>query len=566
MRCAVSDALNIDGFIMNITKNQARPNFLIIMADDLGYSDLGCYGSEIATPNLDALAARGLRMSSFYCAPFCSPSRAMLLTGLDAHLVGFGGLKEVMDPRQAGKPGYEMYLNDRAPTLAERLRDVGYRTYLSGKWHLGRETEHCPPARGFDRSFGLIDGSSSHFDQTATGSNDPAIMPKAAYREDGRLIELPETGFYSSQAYAEKLIDYLAQDEGRAEPFFAMLAFTAPHFPLHAPDEYIAKYEGRYDEGYGAIRRKRQARQVELGLVNQDARAFAGHPRWPAWESLSPELRALEARNMAVFAAMVECMDFHIGRVIETLQRSGDLENTVVIFLSDNGPEGNSVLDTLRTREWIQAKMDNRLENRGRPGSFIEQGPGWAQVSSTPHRMYKSFTYEGGIKVPCIVSSPGMARPGRIVDAFAHVTDIAPTLLKMAGVSSQVSYRGKPVPSLQGRSLAACWAGQAEIVHPLDHVTGWEMQGRYALRAGNWKLVHCNQPWGTHNWELYDLSCDPGETRDLAEERVDVVSQLLRDWDAYVITNHVICADDMADNMLYSNACRYYEDLAKDLS
>lgn len=550
---------------MNSQTRGKRPNFLIIMADDLGFSDLGCYGSEIATPNLNRLASNGLRMTNFYCAPFCSPSRAMLLTGLDAHLVGFGALAEVIDDRQKGKPGYEMYLNDRAPTLAERLRATGYRTYLSGKWHLGRNAEHSPSARGFDRSYGLIDGSSAHFSQTATASADPSVTPKATYREDGELINLPETGFYSSQSYADKLIEYLRQDSARTDPFFAMLTFTAPHFPLQAPDDYIAKYLNRYHGGYDTIRRERLARQIELGVSDKDANPFEGNTRWPKWDSLSADMQALEARNMAVYAGMVECMDFHIGRVISALESSGDFDNTVVIFLSDNGPEGNSVLDTLRTRDWIQAQMNNQLENRGRPGSFIEQGPGWAQVSSTPCRLYKSFTYEGGIKVPCIISLPGMKSRGHICRAYAHVTDVVPTLLELAGASQETSYKGTRVPALKGRSMQACWKSESEAVHAVDHVTGWEMQGRYALRAGNWKLVHSNRPWGTGNWELYDLSTDPGETHDLASSQVDRVSQMLRDWDAYVATYNVICADDMAEDMLYSNTCRYYEDLANDL-
>ena len=542
-----------------------RPNFLIIMADDLGYSDLGCFGGEIASPHLDGLAARGLRMRNFYCAPFCSPSRAMLLTGLDAHLVGFGALREVMDPRQAGKPGYEMHLNDVAPTLSERLRAVGYRTYLSGKWHLGRDVQHGPQARGFDRSYGLIDGSSSHFDQTATGAADPDTMPQATYREDGEAIQLPASGFYSSEAYADKLIAYLRQDAGRDSPFLALLAFTAPHFPLHAPDAYIARYARRYEAGYDAIRRARHARQIELGLAPADAPAWPGHPRWPAWETLPTEIRQLEARNMAVYAAMVECMDFHIGRVLDALRALGQLDDTVILFLSDNGAEGNSVLDTLRTREWVRAKMDNRLDNRGRPGSFIEQGPGWAQVSSTPYRMYKSFTYEGGIRVPCIVAGPGIAGGHRIADGFAHITDVLPTLLDLAGAPLEFSHQGKPAALAQGRSMAACWQGTSAVIHPTDHVTGWEMQGRYALRAGHWKLTHSNRPWGTGAWELHDLAADPGETRDLAATHPDIVSSLLRDWDAYVVTHNVIQAEDMADALAYSNACRYYEDLRHDL-
>ena len=546
-----------------IPARRQRPNFLIIMADDLGYSDLGCYGSEIRTPNLDALARRGLRMNNFYCAPFCSPSRAMMLTGLDAHLVGFGALKEVIDPRQVGKPGYEMYLNDVAPTLAQRLREAGYRTYLSGKWHLGREVRHGPQARGFDRSFGLIDGSASHFDQTATGSDDPFGMPKATFREDGRDIELPAS-FYSSEGYADKLIEYLERDAGSERPFFAVLAMTAPHFPLHAPDEYIDRYEGYYQAGYEAIRRQRLARQQELGLTAADVRPYPGNARWPKWDELDAGLRRLEARNMQVYAAMVECMDFHIGRVFEALRERSELDDTVILFLSDNGPEGNSVLDTLRTREWIGCRMDNRLANRGRPGSFIEQGPGWAQVSSTPNRMYKSFTYEGGIRVPCIVAGPGLASPGRIVQSYAHITDIVPTFLEMAAAPLGASYGGRSHPALMGRSMRECWL-RGGAIHPADHVSGWEMQGRYALRAGKWKVVHANRPWGTGDWELFDIGSDPGETRDLAAVFPDVVSDLLRRWDAYVVSNNVICADDMADSMSYSNMCLYYEDLKRDL-
>ena len=251
--------------------------------------------------------------------------------------------------------------------------------------------------------------------------------------------------------------------------------------------------------------------------------------------------------------------------MITALEQDGVLDNTVIMFLSDNGPEGNSVLDTLRTREWIRAKMDNRLENRGKQNSFIEQGPGWAQVSSTPCRMYKSFTYDGGIKVPCIISHPGVGAPGGISHAYAHVTDIVPTVLQMAGASSETTYLGKSVPRLMGRSMMSYWKGEADAVHPVEHVAGWEMQGRYALRAGSWKLVRSNQPWGTGGWELYDVVNDPGEVRDLAQLHVDVVSRLLREWDAYVVANNVICGDDMADKLLYSNACRYYEDLAQDV-
>ncbi len=541
----------------------AAPNFLVMMADDLGFSDLGCYGSEIATPHLDGLARRGLRMDSFYCAPFCSPTRSMLHTGFDSHLVGFGALKEVVDPRQLGKPGYEMYLNDHAPTVAERLKRAGYATWLAGKWHLGRAPDQWPNARGFDRSFGLVDGSASHFGDTATWSDDPSGMPEALFQEDGRPVKFRDRGRYSSEAYTDWLIERLQQHGGQ-QPFFAMLNFTAPHFPLHAPDEFIAPYLETYQGGYEPIRQARFERQKALGFFKDVDAPASASAHWPAWESLSPKVRALEARNMAVYAGMVSCMDHHIGRLLAALEASGQADNTVVIFLSDNGAEGNSVLDTARTRDWVRLQMDNRLENRGRPTSFIEQGPGWAQVSNTPLRLYKSFTYEGGIRVPMIVQAPDLGPRGALLSAYAHVTDLLPTLLDYAGVAGDAHGWHKPVDPLPGRSMRACWRGEATTVRSDAMNTGWEMQGRHALRCGRWKVVRCNAPWGGPGWELYDLQEDPGETTDLASRRPGQVEAMLRDWRAYIIDHGVVMADDLAEQMTYSNACRYYEDLALD--
>ena len=542
------------------------PNILIIMADDLGFSDLGCYGSEIETPRLDALARHGVLMRSFYCAPFCSPSRAMLHTGLDAHLVGFGALKEVMDPRQAGKPGYEMHLNDRAPTIAERLLRSGYETFLSGKWHLGRHPQHWPSARGFQRSFGLIDGSASHFSDMATWSNDPACMPQALFQENGQVTRFSEHGSYSTEVYTQWLMRQLQSRSEMQVPFFAMLNYTAPHFPLHAPDGDIARYDRTYQAGYDAIRRRRWERQQEMGWFGGIQAPAQSSAKWPKWEELSPGLQALEARNMAVYAAMVSNMDRHIGMLLDTLERMDQLDDTLVIFLSDNGAEGNSVLDTERTREWVHRQMDNSLANRGRPGSFIEQGPGWAQVSNTPLRMYKSFTYEGGIRVPFIAKLPRQSGLGHVCDCYAHVTDIVPTLLDLAGIDMQAVDWPRPIPALPGRSMLPAWRAQSRSVHAGNEWTGWEMQGRNALRCGRWKLVHCNQPWGGNAWELYDVESDPAESRNLAGELPEQVGTMLRSWHDYVQRNGVVVADDMADSMVYSNACRYYEDLAHDLA
>lgn len=538
-----------------------RPNILFIVADDMGYSDLGCYGGEIRTPHLDALAREGHQFTNFYSSPFCSPTRAMMLTGVDHHRAGFGAMREVIEPEQIGQPGYETHLNARVAALSELLRDGGYRTYLSGKWHLGRAEEHSPRARGFERSWGLIDGSSSHFDQTATASDDPAADPLSLYRDDGREVRLPASGFYSSEAYATRLIEWLDADRNDARPFFGYLAFTAPHFPLQAPDEFIARYDGRYRGGYEEIRRERVARLKQLGILAEDAPNYPGHPAWLGWDQLDGRQQEVEARHMAVYAAMIECMDHHIGRVLDTLRRHGTLDRTLVFFMSDNGAEGNSVLDTLRTREWVRTRMDNRLANRGRRGSFIEQGPGWAQVSSTPLRMYKSFTYDGGINVPALLRYPGLARGAGLVRQYAHVLDIVPTVLELAGIEHPAAGGAAQVHPLQGLSMAAFLDGRRDRIHPPDHVVGWEMQGRAALRSGNWKLVWSNPPWGAGRWELYDLAVDIAEQHDVASSHPDLVASLRAHWDRYVADNGVIFLPELAARMSYSNARRYYDDL-----
>ena len=384
-----------------------RPNFLLVVADDLGYADIGAFGAEIATPNIDRLARGGAQFTSFYASPFCSPTRAMLMSGTDNHLAGFGDMAELLIEQQRGKPGYEGYLNERVVALPQVLKDAGYRTVMAGKWHLGTSAAHSPAARGFDRSYAMVQGGASHFgDQSGIVAVDPGKPPKAIYRENGQEVDTPRTGFYSSEAFASRVIQYLEETRGDGgKPFFAYLAFTAPHWPLQAPDEDIRKYEKRYDAGYEVLRQERFERMKRLGLLPADAGLYAGHPHWPKWDRLKPEEKRSEARRMAVYAAMVDNMDRHLGRVLSYLERTGELDNTVIVFLSDNGADGNSVYDVARTREWIHKDMDNSTANIGRQGSFAEYGPGWAQAGMTPLHLYKSFMYEGGISVPAIVGS-----------------------------------------------------------------------------------------------------------------------------------------------------------------
>lgn len=544
-------------------KAAPRPNILLVLADDLGYADLGGYGGEIATPNLDRLARGGATLTSFYASPFCSPTRAMLMSGTDNHLAGFGDMAELMLPEQRGKPGYEGHLNARVAAIPEVLRASGYRTVMAGKWHLGTTEEQSPAARGFDRSYAMVQGGASHFgDQSGIVAVDPDQPPKAIYRENGKPVDTPRRNFYSSEAFADRLMQYLEQTRGDgSKPFFAYLAFTAPHWPLHATDEDIAKYEGRYAAGYDALRGERFERQKQLGLVPADSRLYTGHPKWTQWTQLTPEQQRSEARRMAVYAAMVDNMDRQIGRVLAYLKKTGDLDNTVVVFLSDNGADGNSVYDVARTREWIHKDMDNSTPNVGRPGSFVEYGPGWAQVGMTPFTMYKSFLYEGGISVPAIVWGPNLGVRAQRGTQVGHVMDIAPTLYELAGARPPGGPGQPGVLPVKGRSLLAYLQGKAPSVYSPDDAIGWELGGRKALRKGDWKIVHANAPWGKDRWELYNLAQDRTEQNDLAASNPAKLAELLADWRRYVADNGVLEIPGLASRAGYSNGGRYYDDL-----
>ena len=542
-----------------------RPNILLIVADDLGYTDLGAYGAEISTPNLDKLASGGVKMTGFYASPFCSPTRAMLMSGSDNHLVGFGDMAELMLPEQRGKPGYEGNLNERVVPMAQVLKDAGYRTAMAGKWHLGVKEEFSPASRGFEQSYAMVMGGASHWgDQSGIVAMDPAKPPKAIYRENGKAIDIPRDGFYSSQAFTDKLLDYLKSGEKSGKPFFGYLAFTAPHWPLHAPDADIAKYEGRYKEGYDKLRKERLERMKRLGIVPADTPVYEGHAHWPKWESLTPAQQEAEARRMTVYSAMVDHMDRQIGRVLDYLKAKGELDNTFIFFMSDNGADGNSVYDVGRTREWIEKDMDNSTANTGKPGSFIEYGPGWAQVGSTPFKLYKSFMYEGGIAVPAIAWGPGI-KGGALKREFAHVTDVAPTIFELAGARHPgTEYQGKPVLPLRGKSMVSWLQGKASTVRSDQDAVGWELGGRKALRKGDWKIVYANKPWGKDGWELYNIARDRTESRDLADENPQKLGEMIVAWKQYVAETGTLEIEGLAYRPGYSNAGKYYDDLAKE--
>ncbi|MBL3556372.1 arylsulfatase [Marinobacter sp. JB05H06] len=518
---------------MAAADNAEKPNFLLIVADDLGYSDIGAYGGEIETPSLDSLADEGIRMTNFHTAPTCSPTRSMLLSGADNHQAGIGNMAELLTAEQKGKPGYEGYLNDLVATLPEVLRDNGYSTSIAGKWHLGRTEELSPAARGFDHSWVLVQGGASHFDD---GRAIIGVDPKAIYLEDGKQVEVPK-GFFSSDFYADKVIDYI--DAAGDKPFFSFLAFTAPHWPLQAPESYINKYEGRYDEGYEAIRQQRMGKMKEMGLVGHELAANVPFDELPSWDELTDEQRKIEARKMEVYAAMVDNMDHNIGRVMAHLEEKGELDNTVILFISDNGADGNSPEVLPKNEEWIASEYDNSYDNIGRPDSYIWYGAQWGQVSAAPYPMWKGFPSQGGLLVPAILSLPREAG-GDINHEFFHVMDVMPTFLELAGIEQpQSPYNGRDIFEIQGVSMIPGLNGKAEE----NRVVGWELYGRSAVRKGDWKIRLLENPYGPGTWQLFNLAEDPTETTDLAAKEPEKLEEMVAEWDRYVDRNGVYPAD-----------------------
>lgn len=508
-----------------------RPNILLIVADDLGYSDLGAFGGEIATPSLDHLAASGLQLTNMYAAPTCSPTRSMLMSGTDNHLAGLGTMAEGMQPFQRGKPGYEGYLNQQAHSIAGLLRDGGYRTAMVGKWHLGLAPEQGPDRRGFEQSFTLLEGGGVHF-KPAPGST--AKIEQLSYRENGKPVELPDD-FYSTDFYTDKLLAYLKAGQGSGKPFFAYAAYTSPHWPLQAPQAYLDKYRGRYDGGYDAVRQARIERMKEKGLLPADFQSAAPlpvTPQLPGWDQLDPQRKRIEARKMEIYAAMVDNLDHNVGRLLEYLQTSGQMDNTLIVFMSDNGPAGE------RHEQYYPPapNTDNRLENLGRRGSQIDYGLRWAEVSAAPLRLFKGSTAEGGISVPAIVKLPASLRRQGLERGVARVDDLAPTFLALAGLPDPGDqYQGQPKHPITGRSMLPMLEGKGRA----EPVMAGELFGSRYYREGNLKLLGLvpwsmpGQPQPPLRWQLFDLSHDRGEQHDLSASQPETTQRLQQAWQDY---------------------------------
>jgi arylsulfatase A-like enzyme len=495
-----------------------KPNVLLILADDLGWSDLGCYGGEIRTPNLDALAAGGLRFTQFYTSARCSPTRASLLTGLHPHQAGFPNLSGVLPAN--------------CVTIPEVLKPTGYDSYMVGKWHLNGQ-KSGPVARGFDEYYGMLHGFDTFWSEKPY-IRLPPERPARSY---------PAGGFYATDTFGDYATDFLDQAAKADRPWFFYLAFNAPHFPLHAPEVDVAKYEAVYASGWDKVRERRLTRQKELGLVPKDMalppRSTVPSNRFnekspyrdrenPAWESLPADRRADLARRMAVYAAMVDRLDRNLGRVVDRLKQQGQFENTLILFLSDNGAcaewepfgfDGSSGPNNVLHR-------GDDLKKIGAPGSYISYGSGWANACNTPWRLYKHYTHEGGISTPFIAHWPaGLKRHGELDSRPLHVHDVLPTLLELTSVNYPTQRDGIAILPLEGCSFVPAFRGEPDTPRALF----FEHEGHGAVREGNWKLVNID----SGRWELYDVSSDREELHDKAAERPEIVKALAAKYAAW---------------------------------
>lgn len=507
-------------------KPEQRPNILLILADDLGYSDIGCYGGDIRTPNLDGLAARGIQFTHFYNTARSCPSRASILTGLHPHQAGLGAM---VDDR-TDAPGYLGELNDKCVTVAEVLRGSGYSTYMTGKWHVansqdGSDKHNWPVQRGFDHYFGLISGASSYFD--------PQML---AYDND--TIHSTPPGFYLTNAISDTTVNFIDRHMQNTpdKPFFMYVAYTAPHWPIQALPDDIVRYRGKFDAGWDKLREEKLKRMTNLGLIKPEWDIHGDAQGIPSWDEVTN--REWEIARMEVYAAMVDCMDQGIGRIINKLEEEGEMDNTLIIFLSDNGgcseewtpknPWANNFGPRV-TRDGLVVDYSNdgsRLP--GPPDTYQSYGRGWAHYSNTPFRGYKSGTYEGGISSPFIVYWSGKTVGNKALrEQLAGIIDIMPTLVEVSGARYPQIYNGNAIIPMEGQSLVGAICKNEEIERDAYYVE--HIGNRGMINDNRWKVVKS----GKQLWQLYDLKNDRTETKDLSGQMPGLTKTLTDKWERW---------------------------------
>jgi arylsulfatase A-like enzyme len=507
----------------------SQPNIVLIMIDDAGFTDLGAYGSEINTPNIDSLAASGVMFSNFHAGPTCAPSRAMLMTGVPSHRAGLATLNHLRPPEQADHPAYQGELATDVPTLAEHLRAAGYANYITGKWHLGHSPQSLPVARGFDRSF-ILDASGA--DNWSQRSYLPQYE-QADWFEDGQRGVLPDD-FYSSEFLVDKMIEFIDQTEP-GQPFLSFIGFQAIHIPVQAPREYIERYNGVYDGGWEVQRQRRHAAAIARGLIPADAELAPVPDGLRKWEELSRRERERSIRSMQVNAGMLEAMDYHLGRLIDHLKDTGVYDNSVFLVLSDNGPEHNHPTDDRGFRLWLRLEgYSQDISTLGERGSYASIGPEWALAGGVAGALFKFHASEGGTRVPLIISGPGIQASG-VIHPFSFITDLVPTILDLSDTSALASG-----PAFTGRSLIDVLQGRAITVYGPDDAVALEASGQSAVFKGDYKLVRNLDLYGDGIWRLHNVVRDPGETRDLSAEQPERAAEMLRDYEAFAAQHGVL--------------------------
>lgn len=521
-----------------VAKAAQQPNIILILADDLGFTDIAPYGSEISTPSLTALASEGIRFTNYHTAASCAPSRAMLLTGVDNHRAGVASIPEAIPPEQSGFDNYQGVLGNNVVTVASLLEASGYHTYMAGKWHLGKERHQLPSRRGFEKTVAMADTGADNWEQKPY----IPIYKKANWFADGEEMVLPED-FYSSRFLIDKTIEFIDSNLEDGRPFFAYLPFQAVHIPVQAPQEFIDQYMGVYDVGWEQLREDRLTKALELGVVGQGTE-MVEMSTTEDWEALPDERKRYEAKRMAVYGGMVTAMDFHIGRLIEHLKATGQYDNTLFVFTSDNGSEVSGTPDPRNgpARLFVESQgYTSEYETLGLKGSFNSISPSFASASASPLAFYKFYAGEGGLRVPLIIAGQSIAVKGELNHALSHVTDITPTILSLAGVKAPDGrFGGRPVEAIVGRNLMPLIRGDVDRVYAEDEAIGYEVGGNAALFRGDHKIVMNRGPVGDSKWHLYNIVSDPGETEDLADampERMLVMSQA---YEQYVLENGVL--------------------------
>lgn len=540
-RNAWSVALSLTLLFSHFANSQTdeRPNVVLILADDLGFTDIAPFGSEIDTPNIARLAASGLSFTNYHTAANCAPARAMLLTGVDSHRNGVPNIPESIPPEQLAYDHYQGVLSQNVVTLASLLRGSGYHTYMTGKWHLGHTPELLPSARGFERTIAMADTGADNWEQRTY----LPIYDEAHWYADGEKHTLPDD-FYSSEYFIDKTIEFISANESDDKPFFAYIPFQAVHMPVQAPREFSDKYAGVYDQGWTVMREQRRLAAEEAGVIPENTEVIVT-PGTLDWNVLTEEQREHHARRMEVYAGMVDAMDMHIGRLMTYLESIGEYENTIFIFTSDNGaegsplisPTGNSVLDP-----WFErVGYETGIENLGEKGSWVGIGPSNATIAASPLAYYKFHANEGGLRVPLVMSGPGISQRGQLSDEFVFVTDLAPTILSLAGVNDHGgSWQTREVEPIVGKDFSSYLQGRAGPIHTASEPIGYEMGGSGALFKGDYKIVINKFEQNESEWHLFNIKTDPGEANDLAEVEPELLAEMLADYEQWASSNNVL--------------------------